>query len=178
MENHAGGSLRCTLALIIITMLILMIITILDQYNTFQTHLSLSVGRLVGYNNPAVSWPLCQVHSFALWCGFYMCKDNKAHALGHKDTLRGTQCDITPFACLCGAGLYFTWMSPVLQLFFKLLKLRKCWLCLVSIFPCVLVWQGVRTSGKNAEQLKIAAGCCREISNYSEAFYLLFRCIY
>lgn len=65
MENYTGGSLRCTLGLIII-MIILMIITILDLYNTFQTHPSLSVGCLVGYNNPAVSWPLCQVHSVEL----------------------------------------------------------------------------------------------------------------
>lgn len=47
----------------------------------------------------------------------------------------------------------------------------------VSIFLCLLVWQGVCTSGKNAEQLKIAAGRCQVTSDYSEAFYLLFRCI-
>lgn len=47
----------------------------------------------------------------------------------------------------------------------------------VSIFPRLLVQQGVRTSGKNAEQLKIVAGCCQVTSDYSEAFYLLFRLI-
>lgn len=105
MENYTGGSLHCTLALIIV-MIIFMIITILDLYNTFQTHPSLSVGRLVGHNNLAVSWPLCQVDSVALCCGFYMCKGNKGHALGHKDALRGTQRDITPFACLGSARLH------------------------------------------------------------------------
>lgn len=65
MENSTGGLIHCTHVLIII-MIIFMIITILHLYNTLQTHPSLSVGRLVGHNNPAVSWPLCQVHSVAL----------------------------------------------------------------------------------------------------------------
>lgn len=60
-----------------------------DEISQHWTQDSKSVGRLVDYNNPAVSWHFCQIHSFAPWCGLNICKANKLHALNHKDTFRG-----------------------------------------------------------------------------------------
>lgn len=41
----------------------------------------------------------------------------------------------------------------------------------MSIIPCLLVWQGVCISGKNAVQLKIATGCCQDLQLLLKPFF-------
>lgn len=103
-----------------------------NEISQHWTQDSKPVGRLVDYNNPAVSWHFCQIHSFAPWCGLNICKANKLHALNHKDTFRGDPAWHHSF-CMslqCQVVFYLNVTCTSTQLF-QSLKLHKCWLCLL-----------------------------------------------